>query len=142
MPSNYQAIAAKHIEDYGKKVEKYGEVLLARLYSDRTHFLYELMQNAEDALGKAPPHRHPTINFILRNDHLQVSHHGKAFSTEDVVSICALAESTKSNDITAIGKFGIGFKSVYAYTRHPEVHSGDEHFVIDAFVRPRTAEQV
>src|SRR6266568_3628182 len=106
MPSNYQAIAARHIEDYGKKVEKYGEVLLARLYSDRTHFLYELMQNAEDALGKATSHRDHTLNFILHNDYLEVSHHGKVFSTEDVVSICALAESTKSKDLTAIGKFG------------------------------------
>ena len=28
------------------------------------------------------------------------------------------------------------FKSVYAFTRRPEVHSGDEHFAIEEFVLP------
>jgi hypothetical protein len=31
----------------------------------------------------------------------------------------------------------LGFKSVYAYTKHPEVHSEDEHFVIESYVHPR-----
>src|SRR6266566_3560297 len=109
MGSDYRAIAAKHIEDYGTKVEKYGEVLLARLYSDRTHFLYELMQNAEDALGQASASRDSTLRIALHEDRLTVSHSGRAFSTQDVISICSLGESTKSEDLTAIGKFGIGF---------------------------------
>ncbi len=38
-----------------------------------------------------------------------------------------------------IGKFGIGsFKSVYAFTRSPEIHSGDEHFIIERYIRPRS----
>ena len=40
-------------------------------------------------------------------------------------------------ELTAIGRFGIGFKSVYALTDSPEVYSGSEHFAIDSFVWPR-----
>ncbi|MCH7831938.1 MAG: hypothetical protein IIC55_03605 [Proteobacteria bacterium] len=36
-----------------------------------------------------------------------------------------------------IGRFGIGFKSVYAFTDCPEIHSGDEHFAIESFVWPK-----
>src|SRR5207249_2822007 len=59
---------------------------------------------------------------------------GKPFDNRDVRGICGIAESTK--DLTAIGRFGIGFKSVYAFTDRPEVHSGDESFAIESFVWP------
>jgi hypothetical protein len=38
--------------------------------------------------------------------------------------------------LTQIGKFGIGFKSVYAYTQTPEVHCEGINFKIEHFVRP------
>jgi hypothetical protein len=53
-----------------------------------------------------------------------------------VRGICAIGRGTKSDDLTQIGKFGIGFKSVYAHTTSPEVHSGGEHFRIEYYVRP------
>ncbi|HEY0719515.1 MAG TPA: hypothetical protein VGD68_18010, partial [Streptosporangiaceae bacterium] len=39
-------------------------------------------------------------------------------------------------DLTQIGRFGIGFKSVYAYTRSPRIYSAGERFRIESFVRP------
>ena len=48
----------------------------------------------------------------------------------------AIALGLKETDLTAIGRFGIGFKSVYAITDRPEVHSGDEHFAVTDFVQP------
>ncbi|MFX4914302.1 hypothetical protein ABTC20_19005, partial [Acinetobacter baumannii] len=33
-------------------------------------------------------------------------------------------------DITRIGHFGLGFKSVFAYTASPRIHSGSESFEI------------
>jgi len=53
--------------------------------------------------------------------------------------ICGVGEGTKAEDLTQIGKFGIGFKSVYVYTSSPEVHSGEEHFLIEHYVRPYPA---
>ena len=50
--------------------------------------------------------------------------------------VCGVGQSDKAADLTAIGKFGIGFKSVYAYTRSPRIYSGGEAFRIENFVRP------
>jgi hypothetical protein len=47
-----------------------------------------------------------------------------------------LGKGTKADDLTQIGRFGIGFKSVYAHTPEPQVHSGTEHFRIEYYVRP------
>jgi hypothetical protein len=71
-----------------------------------------------------------------------VSHSGEPFADADVRGICGIGESTKSHDLTTIGRFGIGFKSVYAFTDSPEIHSGSEHFAIDSFVWPRRIERV
>lgn len=45
---NYNEIADENIKKYGTDIGRYGAVLLAHLYSDRTHFIYEILQNAED----------------------------------------------------------------------------------------------
>ena len=97
--------------------------------------IYELLQNAEDALRKRSGWvGSRAVQFALIKSQLRVSHFGKPFDEPDVRGICGIDESTK--DLTAIGRFGIGFKSVYAFTDHPEVHSGLEDFAIEDFVRP------
>jgi len=57
---------------------------------------------------------------------------------EDVESITSIGDSTKRDDPTAIGKFGVGFKAVFAYTDTPEIHSGSFHFRIQDLVVPVT----
>src|SRR2546426_11831828 len=66
------------------------------------------------------------------------SHHGAPFTELDVRGICGIGEGTK--DLTAIGRFGIGFKSVYAFTKRPEIHAADEHFAVESFVWPTAIE--
>ena len=137
MPSDYVAISAEHDLDYGRKLDSWAKELLANRYTERTHFIYELLQNAEDAVRKRVGDHLPTsVTFTLRADGLEVRHSGRPFTPADVKSICAINESTKKDDLTEIGRFGIGFKSVYAFSDRPEVHSGDEHFAIEKFVRP------
>ena len=127
MPSDYEKIREDNIKEYGEG--KRHLAVLDRLYTDRTHFIFELLQNAEDAGASK-------ILFKLFDDRLEVSHDGRCFDERDVKGVCGVGESTKAEDLTQIGKFGIGFKSVYAYTSTPEVHSGDEHFGIENYVRP------
>ena len=111
-------------------------MLLANRYDDRTHFIFELLQNAEDALARRSGWMGSrSISFCLTKERLRVSHFGRPFDQADVRGICGIAESTKE-DLTAIGRFGIGFKSVYALTNRPEIHSGAENFVIEKFVLP------
>ncbi len=113
-------------------------MLLSDRYDDRTHFIYELLQNAEDALKRRKGWEGSrAVRFSLTDDTLRLSHFGEPFGEGDVRGICGIARSTKEE--TAIGRFGIGFKSVYAYTPRPEVHSGHEAFTIENFVSPKPA---
>lgn len=103
--------------------------LLAGLYSEPTHFIYELLQNAEDANATQ-------ISFLLENDKLVVSHNGRDFDFNDVDGITAVGKENKSADINKIGQFGVGFKSVFTITSTPQIHSGQYHFQINDFVLP------
>jgi hypothetical protein len=104
--------------------------LLTQLYPDNAHFIYELLQNAEDA--KASHAR-----FTLTNQSLIFEHNGsRLFSARDVESITSIGDSTKADSPTEIGKFGVGFKAVFAYTQTPEICSGEYHFRIRDLVVP------
>jgi hypothetical protein len=109
---------------------------LANLYAERAHFVYELLQNAEDALRRRPSgwRGSRTVTFRLSADSLRIIHCGEPFNTDDVQSICSVGETTK--ELTDIGRFGIGFKSVYSFTDRPEFHSGRHDFAIEQYVRP------
>ena len=136
MPSDYETIRAENELRYGTAIGRIGPMLLADRYDDRTHFIFELLQNAEDAMARRVKWDGPrAVEFSLLPDALNITHFGKPFDEDDVRGICGIGESTK--DLTAIGRFGIGFKSVYAFTDSPEIHSGMEHFAIDSFVWPR-----
>ena len=127
MPADYDKIRAENITRYGTDTAVLD--LLGQLYSDRTHFIFELIQNAEDAGARE-------LAFELFDGRLEVRHDGRPFTEADVRGICGVGNSAKSGDLTAIGAFGIGFKSVYAYTQTPSVHSPGEHFRIENYVRP------
>jgi hypothetical protein len=127
MAIDYEQICKDNIEEYGKGTRHLE--FFERLYSDGTHFIFELLQNAEDAQATR-------IEFVLFNDRLEVRHDGRPFNEKDVRGVCGVGESTKGDDLTQIGRFGIGFKSVYAFTKSPIIHCGDEHFQIRNYVRP------
>ena len=141
MPSNYKKICEDNIRRRGEEFDDIGQLISEQLYSDRSHFVYELLQNAEDALERrfrqSPNDRsHCAVQFRLFCDRLEFRHFGTLFNEEDVRGISDVLKGTKKEDFVQIGKFGIGFKSVYAFTASPEIHSGDEHFVIKRYIRP------
>ena len=131
MSADYEKIRDENIARYGWDTAVLD--LLGQLYSERTHFIFELIQNAEDAGATE-------LAFELFEDRLEVRHDGRPFTEADVRGVCGVGKSGKSGDLTKIGKFGIGFKSVYAYTKTPSVHSSDEHFRIERYVRPFAAD--
>ena len=105
---------------------------LTDLYPDNAHFIYELLQNAEDAKASE-------VQFILNTDSVEFEHNGsRLFSIRDVESITSIGDSNKKDDPTSIGKFGVGFKAVFAYTSTPEIKSGEYHFRIRDLVVPDT----
>lgn len=134
--SNYEAICEENRASYGTKGAQKSGKLAAGLYDDRTHFIFELLQNAEDALGRRGEwHGSRKVAFSLNPISLTLSHFGKPFNEADVRSVCDIAESTKNE--SSIGRFGLGFKSVYTVTDLPEIHSGDEDFAIENYVFPK-----
>lgn len=140
MASNYEDISDENRRRYGSDIGRIGPMLLADRYDDRTHFIFELLQNAEDALGRRGDWHGPRrVSFELTSNRLVLSHFGRPFDEADVRGVCGIAESTK--DKFSIGRFGIGFKSVYTFTDRPEIHSGDEDFAIRDYVQPQRADR-
>jgi hypothetical protein len=125
MANSSETTLAYH--DLLSQIQDAGE-LLSELYTEPAHFIYELLQNAEDEGAKF-------VLFNLYHDHLEVQHDGELFDDDDVRSICRLIGGTKKGEPGKIGKFGVGFKSVYAYTRTPEIHSGTKHFCIKQYIQ-------
>ena len=120
---------------YGTDIGRIGKRLLEDRYDKRTHFIFELLQNAEDALRRRKGWTGDrAVRFELTTDALRISHFGEPFDAGDVVGICGIDQTHKG--LTSIGRFGIGFKSVYAFTARPGVHSGNEAFGIESYVWP------
>lgn len=117
----------------------------------------ELIQNAEDAYDAAdqlglpmPPARNVTFSYVDCDGArtLTVTHYGRPFNLcrygskqidtfrNDVEGVLKSAGSFKPHSAVdgarPIGRFGLGFKSVYLVTDAPRIHSGDWHFEISA----------
>lgn len=110
-------------------------------YPESAHFIYELLQNADDALASQ-------CSFILYKDHLIFKHNGskhfnvsEAYENDldkkvgDINSIVSIGDSPKDGT-NAIGKFGIGFKSVFQYTDAPEIYDEKFKFRIENLIVP------
>ena len=112
-------------------------------YSDQAHFIYELLQNADDAKAT-------NARFVLRKNYLLFAHNGKRHfsitdplredkATEDgtlgdINAITSIANSNKTE--ASIGKFGVGFKAVFQYTSTPHIYDETFKFRIDRFIVP------
>jgi hypothetical protein len=103
--------------------------ILAGLYNDPSHFIYEILQNAEDEGAKK-------VRFEPFGDRLDIYHNGNDFDLKDIDGVTGIGISKKKDDLTAIGKFGVGFKSVFAVTETPYIFSGEYKIKIEDFVIP------
>ena len=141
MACDYDAIRRENQRRYGTDIGRIGRLLLANRYGDRAHFIYELLQNAEDALARRTVWQGPrAVSFELDPGALRVSHFGIPFDEADIRGVCGIGQGTKN--LTEMGRFGIGFKSVFAFTHRPEIHSGSEAFAIESFVWPMATDRV
>jgi hypothetical protein len=119
MASNYKEISEDNELDLGRK--RASRMSQVAMYADTAHFIYELLQNADDVDATE-------IHFSLSENLLVIEHNGTLFTDQNVRAISYFGMG--KTDITKIGHFGLGFKSVFAYTASPKVHSGDESFEI------------
>jgi hypothetical protein len=89
---------------------------IIQLYTDKSHFVYELLQNAEDAGATK-------IKFEQYPDRLVVLHDGHPFSMENLQGLCDIGKSDKTDDLNQIGEFGVGFKSVFGICETVRLYS-------------------
>ncbi len=126
MPSNYRDITRYNEEQLGRDTASRKTQI--SMYSDSTHFIYEILQNADDYKAKE-------VFFKLSETELWIEHDGEPFAKKNVKAITYFGQSTSREDLVKTGHFGVGFKSVFAFTATPIIISGDEHFQIYGLYR-------
>jgi len=109
---------AKRVRDKQDKAAMLRRALerIIQLYTDKAHFIYELLQNAEDVQATV-------VRFHLMDDCLEVYHDGIPFTEENLKSLCDIGASDKANNLNQIGEFGVGFKSVFGICERVRLYS-------------------
>ncbi len=97
------------------------------IYSESQRFIFELIQNADDA---ALTDRNE-IHFDFYSHSLIVSHQGKVFDEADIYGITNAGKGTKGSDATKTGYKGIGFKSVFGKSNRVTILSDGYSFRFD-----------
>jgi hypothetical protein len=85
-------------------------------YHKSTHFLLELIQNADDNSYDTESGVKPMLDITLYDGHLRVDCNKVGFTSRNVEAICKIGSSTKAgaeNTTRYVGEKGIGFKSVF-----------------------------
>ena len=139
-----QQVAEKQREREGRGIKR----LSLELYSKDTHFVLELIQNADD--NSYPLHLTcpsleeqgdtfgiPSLKFVVSDRAIVVLNNEVGFSKENIRAICDVGKSTKGAHRSGyIGQKGIGFKSVFRITDVPAIHSNGFHIKFDASSDP------
>lgn len=114
-------------------------------YSEQAHFIFELLQNADDAGASQ-------ARLYLNEDSVSFVHNGtEPFSVSDadlegkipnghINAITSIGASSKQEG-NLIGKFGIGFKSVFQYTLKPHIEDDNISFQIENYIVPVLADR-
>lgn len=147
----WRVIADKFVQARREQIRGYG-------YDEFSVFA-ELVQNAEDAYAQSlvlemdsSQEKSLTFSYSTQNSKLvlTVEHSGRPFNywihgarseqayKRDVEGVLKSAGSFKPHVkvedqyANTVGRFGLGFKSVYLITAQPTIYSGDWHFTINS----------
>lgn len=115
------------------------------LYADKSHLLLELIQNADDNFYF---NKFQTLGFIVGIEGLCVVNNECGFTESNVRAICDIGVSSKVYQstegystqeaivyklpsINRVGKFGVGFKSVFRISGSPHIFSNQFNLKFD-----------
>lgn len=88
------------------------------LSSDRLQGLVEIVQNADD-VGATE------VVFSLSGDYLRAVHNGRAARLRDIHALAAPWLTTKVDDVSTAGRFGVGLSTLHSIAEWFEFRSGD-----------------
>ncbi|KAK8969856.1 hypothetical protein KSP40_PGU011807 [Platanthera guangdongensis] len=114
---------------------------IVEMYADGPGILFELVQNAEDAQASE-------VVFLLDKTQYGTSSilspqmaewqgpalycfNDSVFSSQDLYAISRIGQDSKLDNPFAIGRFGLGFNSVYHFTDIPGFVSGENIVIFD-----------
>jgi hypothetical protein len=101
------------------------------LYQTTTHFLLELIQNADDNSYETEC---PTLSITYSPGRIQIDCNERGFSKKNIEAICRICQSTKSGRSKSagfVGEKGIGFKAVFKVASTVWISSGHYSFRFD-----------
>ncbi|MBS3030005.1 MAG: DUF3883 domain-containing protein [Dolichospermum sp. DET50] len=114
------------IDSIRKSLNSALERLSIDLYSKETHFVLELIQNADD--NQYQNEVIPTLSLTIEAEKIIVQNNEIGFSEDNVRAICNVGRSTKTKVEGYIGEKGIGFKSVFRISDEPQIFSNEFQF--------------
>jgi hypothetical protein len=89
--ASYEEISQGNRGRYGADIVRIGPMLLADRYGDRTHFIFELLEIAEDAFGRRGAWNGARwVTFERTATALGVSHFGRPFNEAAVRGVCEI----------------------------------------------------
>ncbi|MCW3135592.1 MAG: hypothetical protein N2V77_01430, partial [Canidatus Methanoxibalbensis ujae] len=109
-----------------KRILKDASKLAKEIHTKNPHFIFELIQNAED--NEYEKNIYPKIKFIISSDQLVIQNNEKGFEEENVWALCGIGETTKTKALGYIGEKGIGFKSVFMVANKVQIYSNGFQF--------------
>ncbi|KAI3365403.1 hypothetical protein L3Q82_010485 [Scortum barcoo] len=128
-----QKLMQVHQDRLGRSLDR----LSTELYSKDTHFVLELIQNADDNSYPSGAGVVPALAFVVERDCITVLNNETGFQEANIKAICDVGRSTKGkHKYGYIGQKGIGFKSVFKVTDCPEIHSNGFHLRFDKSCGP------
>jgi len=116
----------KGLQSVHKKMGTMVKLLSEDLYAKETHFVLELIQNADD--NSYAPDVTPHLKFVVTAHELLIENNEIGFEPKHVRALCNVGASSKTRKTGYIGEKGIGFKSVFTVSDTPEIHSNNFHF--------------
>ena len=117
-------------KDLNKAQYKKDKALSDDAYPDNAHFIYEIIQNAEDS--SYIKNKKAKLEFYLLDDGILVLSNQDGFTSNDIRSICVMASGDKiAKKDQFIGEKGLGFRSVFKITNTPCISSNGYEFYFD-----------
>ncbi|MCD6398647.1 MAG: hypothetical protein J7L08_01895, partial [Candidatus Aenigmarchaeota archaeon] len=115
--------------EFHKGFVKNASRLAKEIHTKNPHFLFELIQNAEDNEYKVHT---PTIKFIIDSSRFIIQNNEKGLEGKNARALCSIGDSTKTNKALGyIGEKGIGFKSVFMVANKVQIYSNSFQFAFN-----------
>lgn len=113
-------------------IDAESEKIFERISHSSGNIFHEIAQNADDANAT-------NIEILIKDNTLLISNNGDAFTKDDIISLCGV--TARKSQLNKIGRFGIGFKRIFAMSKQVDLYSGSFFVKIKNFIELSNLEE-